>query len=141
MDNDSIKKNLESIRLSKHLSQEDMADVLGVARNTYRNIEKGSTRLISETVMKIAEWAEITPEEVVLGYMPVEDRDNTLKDVRERHNERIRALTEDYESKLEALREKVEHQEELLKEKDNHIRTLYSYVAILEKRAEEQKND
>lgn len=141
MDNGTIKKNLENIRKSMHLSQEDMADALGVARNTYRNIEKGDTRLISDTVLKIAEFADLSPEEVVLGYLPVEDRDRTLQDVREKYSERIRTLTDEYEARLERKREKIAHLDELLKEKDNRIRTLESYVSMLEKRMEEKKND
>lgn len=140
MDNGTIKKNMESIRLSRRLSQEEMAEVLGIARNTYRNIEKGPTKLISETVIKFAEWAEVTPEEVVLGYLPVEDTDSTLKDVREKCNERIRILTEDYESRLEKMREKNNYLSEINKALEDNVRTLKSYIAILEKRAEEQKN-
>lgn len=140
MDNGTIKKNMESIRLSRRLSQEEMAEVRGIARNTYRNIEKGPTKLISETVIKFAEWAEVTPEEVVLGYLPVEDTDSTLKDVREKCNERIRILTEDYESRLEKMREKNNYLSEINKALEDNVRTLKSYIAILEKRAEEQKN-
>lgn len=136
MNNDTVKKNLENIRLNKKLSQEEMANVLGVARNTYRNIEKGRTKLISDTVMKVAEWAEITPEEVVLGYVPLDEKDSVLKETRERLNDRIRALTEEYEAKLERQRTEIEFLRELNKEKDNNIRTLKSWVAILEKKAE-----
>lgn len=136
MNNDTVKKNLENIRLNRKLSQEEMANVLGVARNTYRNIEKGRTKLISDTVMKVAEWAEITPEEVVLGYVPIDDKDSVLKETRERLNERIRVLTEEYEAKLERQRTEIDLLRELIKEKDDNIRTLKSWVAILEKKAE-----
>lgn len=136
MNNDTVKKNLENIRLNRKLSQEEMANVLGVARNTYRNIEKGRTKLISDTVMKVAEWAEITPEEVVLGYVPIDDKDSVLKETRERLNERIRVLTEEYEAKLERQRTEIEFLRELNKEKDDNIRSLKSWVAILEKKAE-----
>ena len=137
MNNDTVKKNLENIRISNNLSQGEMAIALGIARNTYRNIEKGSTRLISDTVMKVAEWAGMTPEEVVLGYFPVKDRDNVLKETRERYNSRIAALTEEYEARLKHQREELELIKELVKEKDDNIRNLKSWIRILEKRAEE----
>lgn len=136
MNNDSVKKNLESIRVSNNLSQEEMAVVLGVTRNTYRNIEKGKTKLISDTVMKVAEWADMTPEEVVLGYAPVEDRENVLRETRDRLNGRIKTLTDEYESKLERQRSEIELLKELIKEKENNIRTLKSWIAFLEKREE-----
>lgn len=136
MNNDTVKKNIEKIRTDKKLSQEEMAGILGVARNTYRNIEKGSTKLISDTIIKVAEWAEMTPEEVVLGFVPVEDRDNVLNDTRERMNQKIATLTEEYEDKLARLREEIRLLNELVKEKDDNIRNLKSWIAILEKRAE-----
>ena len=136
MNNDTVKKNIERIRTEKKMSQEEMASALGVTRNTYRNIEKGDTKLISNTIIKFAEWAGMTPEEVVLGYLPVEDRDNALKDTREMMNRRIAVLTEEYEDKLERMRKEISLLKDLIKEKDDNIRNLKSCMAILEKRAE-----
>ena len=141
MDNDSIKQNLLKIRLERNLSQGEMADVLGIARNTYRNIEKGSTKLISDNVMKIAGWAGITPEELVLGYAPEKKSVNRLKDAREQFNNRIKDLTDDYEARLERLRYENSLLRDLLKEKDDNIRTLKAMTALLEKRLEDNKID
>ena len=141
MDNDSIKRNLLKIRLEHNLSQEEMADILGIARNTYRNIEKGKTRLINETVIKVAAWAGITPEEVVLGYTPSEAGSAKLKDARERFNYKVKALTEDYEARLEKLRQENALLKDLINEKNDTIRTLKSLVALLENRKEDEKND
>jgi transcriptional regulator with XRE-family HTH domain len=118
-----------------------MADVLGIARNTYRNIEKGSTKLISDNVMKIAGWAGITPEELVLGYAPEKKSVNRLKDAREQFNNRIKDLTDDYEARLERLRYENSLLRDLLKEKDDNIRTLKAMTALLEKRLEDNKID
>ena len=52
MDNESIKKNIMKLRLEHNLSQGDMADALGVARNTYRSVEKGNTRMVSGFAMR-----------------------------------------------------------------------------------------
>lgn len=136
MDNYSIKKNLLKIRQERGLSQEDMAEELGMSRNTYRSIEKGGTRLLSDTVMKVAAWAGVTPEEVVLGYEPSESGSASLKDAREYFNFRVKALADDYETRLEALRNENSLLKELLKEKDESIRTLKSMVALLENRQE-----
>ena len=140
MDNESIKKNLMKIRLEHNLSQEEMADVLGVARNTYRNIEKGKTRLLSDTVMKVAEWAGKTPEEVTLGYVPSEAGSVSRKDARELFNYRIKTVTDDYEVRLGALLKENALLKDLVNEKDNTIRALKSMVALLEKRQEDEKN-
>ena len=141
MDNESIKKNLLKVRLEHNMSQEDMAEVLGVARNTYRSIEKGSTKLISDTVMKVADWAGMEPEEIVLGYMPSEEKGSQkLKDARERFNLRVKTITDEYENRLELLRKENDMFKDLLKEKDENIRTLRSMVALLEKKSEDDKN-
>ena len=141
MDNESIKKNLLKLRLEHNMSQEDMAEVLGVARNTYRSIEKGSTKLISDTVMKVADWAGMEPEEIVLGYMPSEEKGSQkLKDARERYNLRVKTITDEYENRLELLRKENDMFKDLLKEKDENIRTLKSMVALLEKKSEDDKN-
>jgi len=137
MDNDSIKQNLERIRLEHGLSQKEMAKAIGVVRNTYRNIEKGSTHLISDTLMKVAEWAGITPEELVLGYEPSEDGSAKLKDAREEFNRRTKELTDGYEARLEALRKENSLLRDAVKDKDDYIRSLKSIIAVLEKRQEE----
>jgi len=141
MDNNSIKQNLLKIRLEHNLSQGEMADVLGIARNTYRNIEKGDTKLISDTVLKVAGWAGITPEELVLGYSPVEKNVNRLRDAREQYNSRIKDITDEYEARLERLRYENTLLKDLIKEKDDNIRTLKSLSALLEKRLEDNKID
>lgn len=140
MDNESIKRNLMRIRLEHNLSQEAMADILGIARNTYRNIEKGKTRLLSETIMKVAEWAGLTPEEVTLGYFPSESGDARLRDAREEYNNRVRDLTDEYEARLEAMMKEILLLKDLVKEKDDNIRNLKSMVALLENRKEDGKN-
>ena len=140
MDNESIKRNLMRIRLEHNLSQEAMADILGIARNTYRNIEKGKTRLLSETIMKVAEWAGLTPEEVTLGYFPSESGYARLRDAREEYNNRVRDLTDEYEARLEAMMKEILLLKDLVKEKDDNIRNLKSMVALLENRKEDGKN-
>ena len=140
MDNNSIKQNILKIRQEHNLSQAGMADALGIARNTYRKLEKGRTRVISDYIRVIADWAGITPEEVVLGDSS-ESGIAMLKEERERSNDRIRELTEGYEQQLENLREKLASRDELIREKDDNIRSLKSIIALLEKRKEDDKND
>ena len=140
MDNNSIKQNILRIRLEHNLSQTEMADALGIARNTYRKLEKGRTRVISDYVRLIADWAGITPEEVVLG----NSSDNgiaMLKEERKRFNDRIRELTEGYEKQAESLRKEIALLNKLVSENEDHIRSLNSTIALLQNRTEEDKND
>ena len=47
MDNNSIKQNILKIRMEHNMSQTKMADALGIARNTYRKLEKGFMEAIN----------------------------------------------------------------------------------------------
>lgn len=141
MDNESVKKNIMNLRLERSLTQRQMAEELGMARNTYRSIEKGKTQMISETVMKVAEWAGVTPEEIVLGYLPSEYGSIQLKEARERFNKRVNEITEEYETRIAGLMKEIRMLNDLLKEKDDNIRNLKSIVALIEKGQEQRKND
>ena len=80
MDNNSVKENIIRRRKGLKLSQQDMADKIGMSRTAYRNIEKGETKLLSENVARIAEALEMDAEELVLGYSYDSAQSKTLKD-------------------------------------------------------------
>jgi transcriptional regulator with XRE-family HTH domain len=137
MDNDSIKNNLFKLRLERNMSQREVAEALGISRNAYRGIEMGKTMLISEKVFMLAEWAGVTPEEIVLGFAPSKDSSRMLKDARERFNTRVKELVDEYENKLGDARKENEFLKERLKEKEDYITTLKSMLAFLQKEKQE----
>ncbi len=137
MDNDSIKNNLFKLRLERNMSQREVAEALGISRNAYRGIEMGKTMLISEKVFMLAEWAGVTPEEIVLGFAPSKDSSRMLKDARERFNTRVKELVDEYENKLGDARKENEYLRERLKEKEDYIATLKSMLAFLQKEKQE----
>lgn len=98
MDNESIKKNIERKRSEKGLSQQEMADQLGIKRNTYRQIEKGSSSLISGHLQTIAKILDTTAEELVLGYKPsdgtkiIEDNEEYTKTLIHGYDKQIAEL-------------------------------------------------
>lgn len=71
MDNDSIKVNIVRKRTEEGISQDEMARRLRISRNTYRSIEKGTAKVISERLNEIASSLNTSAEELVLGYKPV----------------------------------------------------------------------
>lgn len=120
MDNASIKENIFRIRIEKGLSQEEMARKLGVVRNTYRKIEKGDLKLISEHIAAIADVFGISEEELVLGYKPA-GQTGELEDLRVDYDTRIARLTAAYENTIGKLRKEIES-------KDAEIRDLRSMI-------------
>ena len=120
MDNASIKENIFRIRTEKGLSQDEMARKLGVVRNTYRKIEKGDLKLISEHIAAIADVFGISEEELVLGYKPAVQT-GELEDLRVDYDTRIARLTAAYENTIGKLRKEIES-------KDAEIRDLRSMI-------------
>jgi transcriptional regulator with XRE-family HTH domain len=47
-----IHDKIKQLRINKKLSQQDMADALHMAQNTYSRIEKGDTKLLDEERIK-----------------------------------------------------------------------------------------
>ena len=120
MDNAIIKENIFRIRIEKGLSQDEMARKLGVVRNTYRKIEKGDLKLISEHIAAIADVFGISEEELVLGYKPA-GQTGELEDLRVDYDTRIARLTAAYENTIGKLRKEIES-------KDAEIRDLRSMI-------------
>ena len=58
-----IGKNLKSIRESKNLSQQDVADFINVDRKTYMNWEAGITEIKGSFFPKLAEFFQVDIKE------------------------------------------------------------------------------
>ena len=56
--------NLKGYRASKDLSQDDVAEYLGICKNAYRDREKGNTMISLEEGVKLARLYEVTLEEI-----------------------------------------------------------------------------
>jgi transcriptional regulator with XRE-family HTH domain len=57
----TVGRNLRAWRESRGLSQEAMADVLGVHRTYYGGVERGERNLTLKSVEKLAERLEVDP--------------------------------------------------------------------------------
>ncbi len=121
MDNDSIKVNIVRKRTEEGISQDEMARRLRISRNTYRSIEKGTAKVISERLNEIASSLNTSAEELVLGYKPVE-RSSEVEDIRmefdsakNRYEKEKASLIADYENRINVL--------------TNHIASLESTIS------------
>ena len=54
-------------RLSRNLTQEEMGHNLGMAKETYRNIENGKIRLKADDLVRICEILDISPSTIFPG--------------------------------------------------------------------------
>lgn len=119
MDNSTIKENIRKIRKSKGLTQEEMADRMGISLTAYRDLEKGATSIMNSNLDKIAEITGTTTEELVLGYRPTQAEDR-LEDMKEEYGTTIISL----QTRIEDLLKHVESLNEIIASKNEIISML-----------------
>ena len=120
MDNRSIKNNICKSRKEKKITQQQMAERLGISRNSYRKIESGNTVLVNDHVMHIASLLDKTPDEIVLGYSASEDSGKLLEEMNVEYARKIDELN----GTISFLRERVRLLEDLVRTKDEIISML-----------------
>lgn len=126
MDNNSVKKNISRLRKEKKITQQEMADKIGLARQTYNRIENGRIVLIGDTIKRLAEALDVTEEELILGYRPL-PAGKVLSEERERYETRIdtyRKTIRHLESVNEAQKETIHLQEQVIEMQRKRIAEL-----------------
>ena len=58
-------EKIRGIRLLKNLSQENMADMLGISRVAYGDIERGKTDISDSRLTQIAEALKVEPADIL----------------------------------------------------------------------------
>ena len=132
MDNSTIKKNLESYRESRHISQSEMALRIETSRNSYRQMEKGDTMLINDKLPRIASVLGISTEELLLGYEPLQAGEWVLN-TSDNHAEQLHALTQEYEERLQALREEIDVRDTCINSLKDNVEHLKGIIRRQEK--------
>lgn len=85
---------LKDIRKKRNVSQQIVADYLGISRQAYSNYETGAREPDFETLLKLGEYFEVTVDDILTGEKPANDPDlaEYLTDLRDRPE--TRALLE-----------------------------------------------
>lgn len=144
MDNDSIKVNIVRKRTEEGISQDEMARRLRISRNTYRSIEKGTAKVISERLNEIASSLNTSAEELVLGYKPVE-RSSEVEDIRmefdsakNRYEKEKASLIADYENRINVLTDHIASLESTISNMREIIDSKNEIISLM-KREESKK--
>jgi transcriptional regulator with XRE-family HTH domain len=106
--------------MARNITQEDMADRLGISLTAYKDLEKGRTRIVNANVIRMAELLDYTTEEIVLGYRPVQAPGKLIEDVRAEYGGRISVM----ERRISDLEKLVASLEETVRTKDQVISML-----------------
>jgi transcriptional regulator with XRE-family HTH domain len=120
MDDSSIKENIRKLRKERRMTQEAIANQLGISTNAYGEIERGSTSIMNAHVLRIAKLLDTSTEELVLGYRPIQIPGKKLEEMQAEYSERIDAL----EKEIEYLRKLVKSLEETIATKTQIIEML-----------------
>ncbi|MCQ2182816.1 MAG: helix-turn-helix domain-containing protein [Bacteroidales bacterium] len=123
MDEKSIIDNLERVRQENGLSQNEVAEKIGISRNTYVNLVSGKTKVINEYLQPLSELFGITLEELLLGYRPAKTSETRLQELNDFEEMRL-ALVNRYENELSSLKDKLRDKDETIIDLRNHIKTL-----------------
>ena len=65
----SLGKQIKKYRIAKDLSQEQLAEKIGIAVNNYGKIERGQNFVTAETLEKIVKTLEVSPRDL-FDFMP-----------------------------------------------------------------------
>mgnify|MGYP002626382711 CR=1 FL=1 len=68
------KHRLKELRIEHDLTQRDICKAINVEQSTYSRIEKGARPLNSDIIIRLAEYYQISTDEV-LGYTPKKTHD------------------------------------------------------------------
>lgn len=120
MDNTSIKENIRKFRKERKMTQEEIADMLGISITAYRDLERGSTSIMNGHFLRMAELFDTSTEELVLGYRPAQMPGKKLEEMQAEYAVRI----ENLEKENEYLRQLVKSLEETIATKTQIIEML-----------------
>ena len=129
MDERIFREKLKKARKGMGLSQEAMAEKLGLDRNTYGNIERGKTRLIYDHLGSILEILGISIEDLIAEGRPGPRKDDAiLSDVCEQYETRLDAALKENA----ALRSRISELEDIIRDKSEIISYQKARISSLE---------
>lgn len=132
MDNDSIKGNIIRRRTEEGISQDEMARRLDISRTSYRNIERGKSRIISRRLPDIARQLNISEEELVLGYKPSAGQ-SRLEELKVKYNEDLAVVKSGLEARIAELEAAVAMRDALIANLNELVRSKDEIISLLKR--------
>lgn len=114
-----IKKNIRKQRRSLGITQAEMAQKLGISRQSYNSIEIGKTRLVDRKLVKIANQLCVSVDNLLLGYDPSPNTASLKKELHEKTEKLAYSERERNEMRL-----RLENLQQLFDQQVDYIETL-----------------
>lgn len=125
-----VNEKIRFLRESKSLTQDEMAERLGMSTNGYAKIERGETRL---TIPKLEQIVEVFDTDILelisLGenkVVYIQDSDNHSINI-------INPTSQDLAAEIIQLKQTIAHQQEMLEAKNELISLQKSQLEALQK--------
>jgi len=121
------RENIIRLRKEANITQDKLADAIGVNRSTYRNLESGSTRLVNPHIDEIAAALKVSAEKL-LGYDLSEIRTSHFADIETAYEKEIVTLNSEIDflkkenERLAAENGKLNSDNSFLKEMNSWLR-------------------
>ncbi len=134
--NITISDAIRNIRVSKNLTQLELAEKLGMSQNGYSKIERGYTLLTLPRIKEIAKVLDVNYAELLSQVEGFEEEKEEFETVK--INEEIRQVKLKYLKRIKEISRQHAREEQLLrqnlKEKDKVIQLLEDKIKLLESR-------
>ncbi len=131
---DKLRRNIRDTREQKKLTQEELAEKLGLSVTGYAKIERGETQINYDRLEKIAKALEVRVGELIPfqedeGIIVLHNLNNNL-----RNSNTVIALTDKgLESEILRLRQMLADKEEIIKVKEQENESLRQQIRQQEK--------
>ena len=116
MDNRSIKENILKLREDRKLTQEHVADIMGITSNAYWSIETGKTQLISKRIFQIAKIFDVSVNDIIYGHdIEKEILTKFLEENQTRYEKEKASAIKDLQAEIESLKAQLHDKEKIIR--------------------------
>ncbi len=137
-DKPTVNDVIRQIRVSKNLTQQEVAERLSMSQNGYSKIERGFAMMTLEKIKEIAKALDVNYAELLSQVEGFEEEKTEFETVKA--NEEITQVKRKYLKRIKELSRQHAREEQLLrqniKEKDKVITLLEDKIRLLEKQLE-----
>ncbi len=134
MINSVIKGNIYLKRKELSLTQEEVAQKLGISVTAYRDLERGNTNMLNPHIPKIAEVLETTVEELILGYIPLSKDIRNLEELEEQYQTKAKSREKEFTKRESEFQNQISHMQTAIDSLKETVQTKNDIIGLLQKR-------
>lgn len=102
-----IRERIKKARRANNYTQEEMAELLRISTNSYRELEAGPTTLINPRLEKIAEILKLSMESLLFGHINNNQAQEKIEELKREHRIQIIELISNHKIELAQKEEEV----------------------------------